>query len=168
MLWLRCPHKLDQHSGIQSCISCLSRSKTYWWDNALPSVTFWFWPWSFQPSDDFLQRVGSRSPQNTVHKSCEIPQWQNPHELRPLTNCVFVRACLLAQNHFCGHSCVLQYHTIQYSLCSNTVHILQLPYSRKHTQIYKQKIYWEIMNTWALWSLLTKQWQQRQQKLDSI
>ena len=92
-----------------------------------PSVTFWFWPWSFQPSNDFLHRVGWRNLQNTVHKSGEISQWQNPHELRPLGNCVFVRACLLAQNRSCGHSCLLQYCTGQYSLCSSTVHILQLP-----------------------------------------
>ena len=34
------------------------------------------------------QRVGSGSPQNTVHKISEISQWQNSRELRPLGNFV--------------------------------------------------------------------------------
>lgn len=55
LLWLRLAHKQDQCSGIHSCNSCFSRSE----NNLLLGVISWFLPQSFQPSDDFLQRVGS-------------------------------------------------------------------------------------------------------------
>ena len=93
VLWLRLAHKQDQGSGTHSCNSCFSRSE----NNLLLSVISWFLPWSFQPSDDFLQRVGSGSPQKVVH---ENSQWPNSHGLRSLGNLLFVRALSLGSEPF--------------------------------------------------------------------